>query len=217
MGNNHAKISFGTAICAFIIIVLIIALAVVYYMGFVQSKEKIVALENEKIALEETLKKTDSTLDEIRSLLGVTKTEEKTVEKANESTTANQVSNNKYELVERLALGIAKEASRLYSGEKYIEPETVTINRIEIVSEEYLDTMIAHNQVDYNFKKRDLESGDFELIGSVTYTADWGKIDKTGYYGAGSGGIDYQNYQVITRGFRVYEENGQYKIEFGEG
>lgn len=44
MANNSAKISLGTAICIFIIIVLVFALGIVYYLGFVKDTT---VIENE--------------------------------------------------------------------------------------------------------------------------------------------------------------------------
>ncbi len=53
--NKKIKIGLGTAICIFIIVLLIIALAGVYYFGFIKNNEKIEVINNEKIALEKEI------------------------------------------------------------------------------------------------------------------------------------------------------------------
>ena len=45
------KVSLGTTVCIFIIILLIVALGVVYYLGIVKNKQEIVALKDEVNAL----------------------------------------------------------------------------------------------------------------------------------------------------------------------
>ena len=53
--KKSIKVSVGTVVCIFIIILLVVALGIVYYMGFVQNNEKISNLENEKNKLEQQL------------------------------------------------------------------------------------------------------------------------------------------------------------------
>lgn len=45
--KKTVKVSLGTSICIFIIIVLIVALCVVYYLGFVKNNQEIIALKDE--------------------------------------------------------------------------------------------------------------------------------------------------------------------------
>ena len=49
--RKSIKVSLGTVICIFIIILLILALGVVYYLGFVKNKQEIKALKDEVNAL----------------------------------------------------------------------------------------------------------------------------------------------------------------------
>ena len=53
--RNEVKVRLSTVVCVFIILVLVVALGVVYYLGFVQNNEKIAKLSNEKISLQEQI------------------------------------------------------------------------------------------------------------------------------------------------------------------
>lgn len=58
------KVSFGTAVCFFIILFLIIAIGITYYLGFVKDSQKITELENENNTLNEI---SDNILENINS------------------------------------------------------------------------------------------------------------------------------------------------------
>ena len=83
--KKAVKISLGTAICIFIIIVLIVALGVVYYLGFVKNKLKISELKNEINGL-----KTDN--DIAQNIEEKTNKESEIIEK--ENITVNNSNNN---------------------------------------------------------------------------------------------------------------------------
>lgn len=53
--KKSIKVSLGTIVCIFIVVVLIIALGVVYYMGFVKNNEKISQLEEQNVALQKEI------------------------------------------------------------------------------------------------------------------------------------------------------------------
>ena len=87
------KVGLGTTVCVFIIILLIVALGVVYYLGFIESKNDLYNLKAEKITLETKI----SELENKISLLQ-TNNEEKS--------TSSQISeNSKNETAISLPLG----------------------------------------------------------------------------------------------------------------
>lgn len=53
--KKSIKVSLGTVVYIFIVVVLIIALGVVYYMGFVKNNEKISQLEEQNVALQKEI------------------------------------------------------------------------------------------------------------------------------------------------------------------
>ncbi|MGN1271392.1 MAG: hypothetical protein ACI4UX_05470 [Clostridia bacterium] len=55
--NKQIKIKLETIIYIFIIILLIIALGIIYYLGFIKNKEEIAKLQNEEIELKEKIQK----------------------------------------------------------------------------------------------------------------------------------------------------------------
>ena len=53
--KKTVKVSLGTVVCIFIIVLLIITLGVVYYMGFVKNNEKVSELEEQTVALQKEI------------------------------------------------------------------------------------------------------------------------------------------------------------------
>lgn len=68
MEEKKVKMSLGTAVCIFIIILLIVALGVTYYLGFIKNKQGEVVLKNEK-----TISKSEKT-ESISNDVDVSKT-----------------------------------------------------------------------------------------------------------------------------------------------
>ncbi len=139
---------------------------------------------------------------------------------AEETTTPTQTTENKYAIVEKLALEKAINY-QLFMGDgntNYITPKKATINKIEIVDEKYADIMVENNvSGNYPFQKTDLESGDFEILGSVTFTLEFDQDVNDGYFAGYGPQYKHKNFAVHSTGFRVKKENGEYKIEFENG
>lgn len=86
--KESIKVSLGTTICIFIIILLIVALGVVYYLGFIKNNEKINELENKQIALEEALEEARTVENDNKNIVNETE------EKAEEQTNKGVINNN---------------------------------------------------------------------------------------------------------------------------
>lgn len=77
--KKSIKVSLGTTICIFIIILLIVALGVVYYLGYVKNNEKINELENKTISLEKAKNQLENQVSNLQTKN--TKEEDKVLDK----------------------------------------------------------------------------------------------------------------------------------------
>lgn len=186
--KQSVKISIGTIVCIFIIILLIVILGIVYYFGLVKSNEKISELENainqlnEQVLVENEESPEKEIVQPQLPVQEPTKTDPK-------------------DLVYRLAIKKLYEYDLLYlnDGTK-IKPNNVTITDISIM--EGKDLAEALNMFSESEKKN------IELIGSINYTSTYPEE----YNGKGSkAGSNPPNFFIVTK------ENEEYKIEIATG
>ena len=189
--KKSIKVSAGTAVCIFVIILLIVALGVVYYLGFVKNNEKISELETKTIALENDKAKLEQ------------EKQANNLQNQNEEKTQSQeqIKTSKFELVYKLAMEELYEYDLLYldDGTK-IKPNSITITDISIMEgEEFTEAL---NKFSESEKKN------IELLGSIDYTLTY----PDEYEGKGSrAGSKPPHYFIVSK------LNGEYKIEIATG
>ena len=154
------KMSIGTAICLFIIVILLIALGFTYYLGFVKNNEKNLGLENQKTFLEKALEKESSIAKEIQTDAKEIekKVKENTLQKNNTNSEAEEFYENALNYVS-MKYGVQAQKIRIYNVGTGINPTLFIITKTGEVYEVYSSTgNFKLNEALKNYKVEDILS-----------------------------------------------------------
>lgn len=228
--KKSIKVSLGTVICIFIIIVLIVALGVVYYMGFVKNNEKISQLEDQTIALQKEI----NVLQEAKN---TTQIQEKEKETETNTVTENNSEDSLLSKAEIQSILGPNEATFCIeniekSGNDYIISATMLENQPRALSKAEYEDLINGKEITFRNQNWKMSSSDdyFLTIKSGEDTLTVSKEGKTfgNIAGVAAALCDYSNQKIkfkVSKDILIgafwanfkYDKNGQIKAYEMEG
>ncbi len=200
--KESIKVSLGTTVCIFMIILLIVALGVVYYLGFVKNNERIseleaqtIALENDKAKLE---KENQTKISKVTETINESETSAQSSSNTktnNENTNTNDNEGQEFILIYN---AVKKDLEEMKKNPK--SGFIVSDNKIEDIKILSIDINRTKDLMGNNFvsdEYPDVYNDDNLIVGTVKYAL---KLDKTeGLQVAGSGDTKFiENWFVNT-------------------
>lgn len=234
--NKEIKVRLSTVICLLIIVILVVALGVVYYMGFIKNKERASQLEHQT---EELLKKVNTLEQEINVLQKSNNTTEE--QKQNNTTETqkqedfqeNQNSNNEVLLSKEEIQRILRPDEATFciedikkSGDDYIIIATMLENEPRIVSKAEIEKLKNGGEIEFRGQKWTLQTNTLHSGNDVLSLVDEKYIGNIA--GVATKLHDYSNQvikfkvskDILIGGFFAnfkYDKNGQIRAYGEEG
>jgi uncharacterized protein YpmB len=191
--KESIKVSLGTTICIFIIILLIVGLGVVYYLGFVKNNERISELEAQTIALENDKAKLEQ---ENQTKIS------KVTETTNENINANDNEGQEFILIYN---AVKKDLEEMKKNPKsgFIVSDN-KIEDIKILSIDIDRTKALMGNSFVSGEYPDVYNDDNLIVGTVEYAL---KLDKTeGLQVAGSGDTKFVENWFVNTDLFIYNK-----------